>query len=151
MNGLLQDLRYAVRQLRKSPGFATVAILTLALGIGASTAVFSLVDTVLLRPLPYVQADRIVIPWRIPPPALTLGLEEFPWGESDFRFFLQGSNTFQEIGAFKSDGFNLSGSGEPARLEGLRASAGFFPTLGVAPYLGRFLLRRRTFRVTNTK
>lgn len=138
METLIKDLRYGFRMLSKSPAFSVIAILTLALGIGASTAVFSLVDTILLKPLPYAQADRIVIPWRITPPEANIGFEEFPWGENDFRSFLQGSKTFQEMGAFKSDGFNLTGAGEPARLEGLRASAGFFPALGVAPFLGRF-------------
>src|SRR5579863_506992 len=138
MQTLMQDVRYALRMLGKSPGFTAVAVITLALGIGASTAVFSLVDTILLKPLPYAQAERIVIPWRITPPALNLGFEEFPWEEKAFQFYSQGSKTFQEIGAFKSDGFNLTGAGEPARLEGLRASAGFFPALGVAPSLGRF-------------
>jgi predicted permease len=137
MIGRLQDLRYALRQLCKKPGFTTVAILTLALGMGSSTAVFSIVNTILLKPLPYAQAERIVIPWRIAPPGTNLGAEEYPWGERDFRSFSQGSKTFQELGAFKSDGFNLTGSGEPALLEGLRASAGFFPALGVAPSLGR--------------
>ncbi|MGB6875323.1 MAG: ABC transporter permease [Candidatus Acidiferrales bacterium] len=132
-----QDVRYALRMLRKSPGFTAVAVLTLALGIGASTAVFSLVDVVLLKPLPFPHAERIVFPWRLPPHGLNLGFDKIPWGRFDFLFLSQESKTFEYLGAFQSDSFNLTGSGDPVRLDGLRASAGFFSTLGVSPSLGR--------------
>jgi putative ABC transport system permease protein len=134
---LAQDIRFALRILRKNPGFVTAAVLTLALGIGASTAVFSLVDAVLLKPLPYPNSGQIVFPWRQSPPGLNLGYNELPWGRIEFLFFSRESKTFQALGAFKSDSFNLTGSGDPARLNGLRVSAGFFPALGVSPLLGR--------------
>jgi len=134
---VLQDIRFAFRMLRKSPGFTAVVVLTLALGIGASTAVFSLVDAVLLKPLPYPHAERIVFPWRLPKRGLNLGFDVYPWGRLDFLFFSQQSKTFEAVGAFLSDSFNLTGSGEPQRLNGLRVSAGFFPSLGVSPALGR--------------
>ncbi|MGB6875325.1 MAG: ABC transporter permease [Candidatus Acidiferrales bacterium] len=134
---LLQDIRYSLRTLRKSPGFTTVAVLTLALGIGASTAVFSLVDAVLLKPLPFPHAERIVFPWRLPKRGLNLGFDTFPWGRVDFLFFSRESKAFAALGAFQSDSFDLTGSGEPLRVDGLRASAGFFPSLGVSPALGR--------------
>jgi putative ABC transport system permease protein len=137
MQTLLQDLKYGLRMLAKSPGFTIVAVLTLALGIGASTAVFSIVNAVLLKPLPYLNADRIVIPWRQVPPQLNLGYNEIPWGLTEFRRMLTDAKTFQDLGAFKSDSFILTAAGDPAKLDGLRASAGFFPALGVQPVLGR--------------
>ena len=137
VESLWQDLRFAVRILRKSPGFAAVVVLTLALGIGASTAVFSLVDAVLLKPLPFPHAERVVFPWRLPRPGLNLGFDTFPWGRVDFLFFTRESKTFEALGAFLSDSFNLTGSSEPVRVDGLRASAGFFPSLGVSPEIGR--------------
>ena len=134
---LTQDIRFALRILRKNPGFVAIAVLTLALGIGASTAVFSLVNAVLLKPLPYPNSGQIVFPWRQAPPGLNLGYNDLPWGRIEFLFLSRESQTFQALGAFKSDSFNLTGSGDPARLDGLRASAGFFPALGVSPLLGR--------------
>ena len=134
---LWQDLRFGVRMLRKSPGFTAVAVLTLALGIGASTAVFSLVNAILLKPLPYPRSEQLVIPWRHVPPQLNLGYDEIPWDLMDFRRMLADSKMFQDLGAFKSDSFILTGAGDPAKLDGLRASAEFFPALGVQPVLGR--------------
>jgi len=137
LDSFLQDLQFGARMLRKNPGFSAIAILTLALGIGASTAVFSLVNAVLLKPLPYPNSQQIVFPWRQPPAGLNVGYNEMPWGRPDFLFFAQESKCFQSVGAFKSDSFNLTGSGDAARLDGLRASAGFFPSLGISPIMGR--------------
>jgi putative ABC transport system permease protein len=137
LDSVFQDFRYAARTLRKNPGFSAIAILTLALGIGASTAVFSLVNAVLLKPLPYPNSQQIVFPWRQPPAGLHVGYNEMPWGRPDFLFFAHESKSFQSVGAFKSDSFNLTGSGDAARLDGLRASAGFFPSLGISPIMGR--------------
>ena len=137
MNILLQDLKYGFRAHAKAPAFTLVAVLTLALGIGASTAVFSVVNAILLRPLPYPQADRIVLPWRMAPIGLFLGYDKFPWGQIDFHIFAEQQKSFQHLGAFQAESFNLTGAGEPVQLEGVRASAGFFPALGVAPELGR--------------
>jgi predicted permease len=134
---LFHDLRFAFRMLRKNRGFAALVVLTLALGIGASTAVFSLVNAVLLKPLPYPHAERIVFPWRQSPQGLNLGYNEIPWGRPEFLFVAQESKAFESLGAFQSDSFNLTGSGDPVRLDGLRVSAGFFPALGVSPLLGR--------------
>lgn len=133
----IMDVRYALRMLRKSPGFTAVAVLTLALGIGASTAVFSLVNAVLLKPLPYPQADRIVFPWNLPPRGVNVGFDIVPTARAAYLYFEQQSKTFASLGAFQSDSFNLTGSSEPLHLDGLDASAGFFPSLGVAPILGR--------------
>jgi len=134
---LLQDIRFGSRILATKPGFTCVAILTLAIGIGATTAAFSFVNAILLKPLPYSNPDRIVMLWWRAPISSTQNLEQFPWGLRDFAHFSQSTKAFQSIGAFKSDYFNLVGPGDPARLDGLRASAGFFSSLGVAPTLGR--------------
>jgi len=131
------DVRFGFRMLSKKPGSSAMAILTLALAIGASTAVFSVVNAVLLKPLPYPPSERIVFPWRTVPPGFNLGYDEIPWGRFEFLFYAHESSTFQSMGAFLADSFNLTGTGEPARIDGLRASAGFFPSLGVPPSLGR--------------
>src|SRR5271154_3546556 len=135
METLLQDLRYGLRMLAKSPAFTIVAVLTLALGIGASTAVFSVVNTVLLKPLPYPHAERIVIPWRQAPPGIYLGYDEVPMGMRDVRMIARESKTFQDFGAFQAAGFNLTGAGDPVHVNGILASAGFFRSLGVSAAL----------------
>jgi predicted permease len=132
-----QDVRYAVRLLRKDVAFSAIAILTMALGIGASTTVFSVVNAILLKPLPYPSADEIVLPWRLPPRGVNLGFTELPWGRAEFQTFAEQTRAFAALGAFLGDSFNLTGAGEPVRLEGVRASAGLFPALGVPPALGR--------------
>jgi predicted permease len=137
IESIWMDIRYAVRQLRKSPGFAITAILLLGMGIGATTAVFSLVDAVLLKPLGYPEADRIVIPWRLPPKGFALGYAEIPWGQEDLHALEKESKVFQFLGAFQSKSFNLTEASDPVLLEGLQVSAGFFPALGVSPVLGR--------------
>jgi len=134
---VIQDIRYALRGFTNKPGFAAIALTSVALGIGASTAVFTFVNAVLLNPLPYPEPARIVFPWRQSPPGLNLGYNEIPWGLRDVHAMERDLKTFQFIGAFKSDYFNLTGSREPVRLNGVRASAGFFGALGVAPSLGR--------------
>jgi predicted permease len=134
---LVQDIRFASRILRKSPGFTAVAVFTLAVGIGASAAVFSLVNAILLKPLPYPDSSRIVLPELISPPGVNLGSEYFPWGQAQFRMLTRDAHPFQTVGAFQNDTFNLTGAGEPASLDGFRASQEFFPALGVSPALGR--------------
>jgi putative ABC transport system permease protein len=135
---LLQDVRYGLRLLWKNPSFTITAVLTLALGIGASTAVFSVVNGILLKPLPYKNPDRIVMLWwKARLTSSQFNVEQFPWLLRDFINFRPMAKSFESVGAFKSDFFNLVGSGEPARLDGLRASSGFFSALGVAPALGR--------------
>jgi predicted permease len=133
----LQNLRHGIRIYAKTPALTILVILALALGIGASTTVFSVVDAILIQPLPYPHPDRIVIPWRQAPAKLNLGYKEIPWGLHAFSIIRNNARLFEAVGAFKADSFNLTGSGEPALLEGLRVSAGFFPALGVAPALGR--------------
>jgi len=137
MGTILHDLKYGVRIHARTPGLTGIAILTLALGLGASATVFAVVDAILLKPLPYSNAERIVIPWRKAPAGLNLGYDEIPWGLQNFQSMLRHAQAFSALTAFKSDSFNLTGAGEPVFLEGLRATAGFFPALGAAPILGR--------------
>ncbi len=138
LEALRADARFALRMLRKNPGFTLVAVLTLALGIGATTAVFSVVNAILLKPLPYPNPDKIaMLWWKAPISSAQFDADRFPWGKRDFLHVSQASKAFQSLGAFKSDFFNCAGSNEPVRLDGLRASAGFFSALGLVPALGR--------------
>jgi len=132
----LQDLRYAARMLRKNPGFALIAILTLALGIGANTAIFSVVYTVLLKALPYPQADRLVMVYedvRLPNYQNKKN-EPSPGNFSDWR---SQNTVFESMAAYRNRSFNLSGEGEPVRVEGELVTSGFFTTLQIKAALGR--------------
>jgi predicted permease len=134
MNTFLQNVHYSMRLLRKSPGFSSVAVLTLALGIGASTALFSVVDTVLLRPLPYVHPEQLV--------AVTESLPEMGSGEigvaaGEYQDYRAQNRSFSQVGAYQSEGFNLTGAGQPLRINAARISASAFSLLGVSPEIGR--------------
>jgi putative ABC transport system permease protein len=134
----LDDIRFSVRLLRKAPAFSLTVVLLLGLGIGATAGVFSLVDAVLLKPLPYPDAGRIVMPWIKPPQGIDIGgFDKFPWDPTQFHAVEKETQTYRYLGAFESANFNLTGAGEPALMEGLRVSWGFFPALGVAPTIGR--------------
>src|SRR5271157_997351 len=129
----LQDLYYGVRQLRGNPGFTAVVVLTLALGIGANTAIFSVVNAVFLRPLPYPQSSRLL--WIAEAnPALKAEIA----GGGDYVDWKDYNQTLEQITAYDESGsFNLTGRGTPARLHAAQVSASFFATLGVDPQLGR--------------
>jgi len=132
MRNLLYDLQYAARQMMKSPGFAAVAILTLALGIGANTAIFSVVNAVLLEPLPYPNANRLV--------ALFHNKPHFTRGSISYLNFLdwqRDNRSFDAMAAYRNGDAKLTGAGEPENLSGRMVSAGFFEILGVTPTLGR--------------
>jgi predicted permease len=134
METLWQDVRYGLRQLARSPGFTAVAVLTLALGIGANTAIFSVLHAVLLKPLPYPDAERLVMIWN------SYGTNRTSNSPPDYFDRVEGSRLLESIAAFQSVNFNLTGLGEPVRLEGARVTASFFPTLGVEPSQGRVFL-----------
>lgn len=138
LDDVTQDCRYAFRSLTQRVSFSLIAILTIGLAVGASTTVFSVANAVLIRPLPYPKQDRIVSLWRLAPVSNLFGIEDFPWGKLDFDLYRNQTKVFQSLGAFQPDTFNLTGSGQPIFLEGIRATAGFFPTLGISPALGRF-------------
>jgi putative ABC transport system permease protein len=137
MQTLWQDMRYGARMLRKQPGFTLIAVLTLALGIGANTAIFSVVNSVLLRPLPYEAPDRLVYVWDSNP---TAGFPRFASSPPNFADWRQEQQSFEYLAAFLGWSFNLTGRGEPERLLGARISAEMFPLLGVKPLLGRTFL-----------
>ena len=137
MSTLWQDLRYGARMLARNPGFTVVAVLTLALGIGVNTAIFSVVNAVLLRPLPYPEPDRLVTIWNR---YEKLGEGRFTNSVPDFLDRKEQSETLENIAALTLGTFNLLGDGEPLRIEGISASASLFPLLGVEPRLGRVFL-----------
>ncbi len=134
MQTLWQDLRYALRLLQKSPGFTAVAVLTLALGIGANTAVFSVVDAVLLRPLPYKSPERLVLVSESVP---KLGNDDLGVSAAEYFDYRSRNRSFSETASFERDGYNLTGEGTPLRVNAARVSASAFPLLGVQPVLGR--------------
>lgn len=132
MGSVLHDLRFAVRTLRRNPAITLVAVLTLALGIGANTAVFSVVSAVLLRPLPYPAADRLVLLWNARPGQPGL-LASVP----DVEEWRVRSRSFQDVGVVRAQSVNLTGTGTPDRLIGEFVDAHTLPILGAAPELGR--------------
>jgi putative ABC transport system permease protein len=139
MENLLQDIRYAIRVLFNKPGFTIVAVLTLALGIGANTAIFSIVNTVLLRPLPYKDSDRLVMIWESNP-KLQLGTDYIAASAGEFIDWRDQNRSFESIAAMNGVTLNLTGTGEPERISGVRVSANLFHLMGVEPKLGRSFL-----------
>src|SRR5215218_5161458 len=131
---LLHDLRYAARLQRKNPGFTIVAVIALALGIGANTAIFSVVNTILLRPLPYKDPERLVMVWE---DATRLGYPRDTPAAANFVDWRDQNQVFEGMAAIADTSFNLTGSGDPERIEGRRVSANLFPLLGVEPQIGR--------------
>lgn len=138
METLLQDLRYGARMLAKQPGFTLVAIFTLALGIGANTAIFSVVNAVMLRPLPYTEPERIVRVWQ----TSTKNPQDRSYVSAlNFRDWRDQNQVFDSVAAyFNKAAFNLTGTGEPERITASPVSASLFPMLGVAPAIGRGFL-----------
>ncbi len=132
MGTLLEDVRYGLRMLRKNPGFTTIALLTLALGIGANTAVFSIVNGVLLNPLPFPDSDKLVTLFESKP--------NFKEGSISYPNFLdwqRDNHVFTSIAAYRPDSFSLTGGGEAEQVRGEMVSTDFFSILGVKPLIGR--------------
>ena len=132
-----QDIRYAARTLRKSPGFTAVAVLVLALGIGANTAIFSVVNAVLLRPLPFEQPDRLVMLYHIPPQASFPGIPLFAVSPANFLDWRAQAHSFEGMSAFGFGRYTLTGKGEPEAIRTLAVTDGFFSILHAQPLLGR--------------
>ena len=129
-----QDIRFALRMMRKNPGFTAIAIITLALGIGANTAIFSVVNTVLLQPMPYKQADRLVMIWgENKARGYDLDLVSY----LDYVDWKSQNRVFERMGASTDEMFTMTGAGEPVALIGYQFSPDFFDVLGVPPLLGR--------------
>ncbi len=137
MSLFLADLRYAARVLRKTPAFSLIVIAVLALGIGANTAVFSVVDAVLLRGLPFPRADRLVMIWEKNPSLGALIGDRVPVALSNFMEWQKRATQFESIAGYEEANFNLTSGPEPERVQGARASANFFHLFGVTPRLGR--------------
>jgi putative ABC transport system permease protein len=134
MTGFVQDVRYALRQLRKNPVFTMVVVITLGLGIGANTAIFSVVHMVLLAPLPYRDVDRLTMIWGRNP---SRGDQQFPISAGDFTDWKQKNDAFEDIAASYDNEVTLTGVGEPKLVLGYAISPNYFQILGVAPKIGR--------------
>jgi putative ABC transport system permease protein len=132
----MNDLKFAIRQLLKNPGFTAVAVLTLALGIGANTGIFSVVNAVLLKALPYHEPERIMMLWT-DNPSMNLGFHELPPAPPDLLDWRNQAQSFEQIAAFKTKLADLSEQGEPERVGGVLVTANFFSLLGVQPMFGR--------------
>ena len=134
LGDLGQDLRYGLRVLLKNPGFTAVAVIALALGIGANSAIFSVVNTVLLSPLPYKDPDRLVMVWE---DDTKHGYPTDTPAAANYVDWRDQNQVFEGMAAIADQSFNLTGTGDPERLRGRRVSASLFPLLGVAPQVGR--------------
>src|ERR1700679_3966456 len=131
MSTLLQDIRFSIRMLLKNPGFAAIAILTLALGIGANTALFSVVNGVLLNPLSYPHSEQLVTVY-----GKTPGFARASISYPNFLDWQRGTQTFSSMALYRNEPYNLTGTGETELVGGTMISADYFPTLGVMPILG---------------
>jgi putative ABC transport system permease protein len=136
METVVQDLRYGWRTLTRSPGFTVVAVLTLALGIGANSSIFSLINAVLLRPLPFKEPDRLVAIWERRASSNDL----LPSSGHEFAAWRDRSQGFEGLAIFQGDGLNLTGAGDPVLVNALEGSANCLSVLGVQPLLGRTFL-----------
>jgi predicted permease len=134
LNGICSDVLYAFRQLRRSPAFSLPAVLTLAIGIGASTAVFSLVQAFLVRPLPYPEASRLVMVWE---QLRVLGVDRFPAPVGDFIDYKNENRVFDDMGAVEDGHFVLRAGEYPERICAVRTTANIFPMMGLSAALGR--------------
>src|SRR6185437_3081948 len=132
-----QDLVFAFRQLRKSPGFTLVAVVTLALGIGANTAIFSVVNGVLLRPLAFKDAERLVRLWHVPPQKSFPGIPTFSVSPANYLDWQSQNHVFEQMAVMGYYGFTMTGGDKPEQVDASSVSAGFFSTLGVQPMIGR--------------
>jgi putative ABC transport system permease protein len=134
METILQDVRYGVRMLAKHPGFMAVAVIALGLGIGANTAIFSVINSVLVRPLPFANSDRLVMIWQSSP-------QENSFREAvaaaNFLDWKDQNTAFEHLAAFREDNFNITGTDRPEQVPGCRTNASLFQVLGVEPLLGR--------------
>lgn len=136
MENLLKDIRYGWRSLLQRPGFAAIAIITLALGIGANTAIFSVVNSVLLRPLPYQHSDRLVMVWGN---FQRLGIERLNAKVAEYEDYRKQTHVFEQIAAFENQNLNLTGMAQAERITGARVTSNLFAMLGTQPEHGRVI------------
>jgi putative ABC transport system permease protein len=137
MNSIFKDIHYGVRSLLKRPGFTAIAVITLALGIGANTAIFSVVNTLLLRPLPFKEPTRLVQVWEA---NYKRGRNTMDVSYPNFADWRDQNQVFEQIAAYSDKTFNLTDAGEPERIQGEIVSPSIFPLLGIKPVFGRVLL-----------
>jgi predicted permease len=137
MHDLVADFRYGFRILLRTPGFTLAAIVVLALGIGANTAIFSIVNAVLLRPLPYQDASRIMQIWHVPPAKSFPGMSFFSVSPANYLDWQSQNHSFEKIAAYGFDNFNVGGGDRPEAIRGAAVAPGFFSILRVQPVLGR--------------
>lgn len=137
MNGLLHDLRYSVRQLRKSPGFAAIVVVTLGLGIGANTAIFSVVNAVLLRPLALSNPDQLVRVWHTPPQTSFPGMTTFSVSPANFLDWQKQNHVFESMAIYGYRVITLTGGAQAEQVDTTSVSPQFFDTIGAKPVLGR--------------
>src|SRR6202020_249512 len=142
MTSLFRDIRIAVRQLLKSPGFVLAAVFMLALGIGATTAIFSIVEGVLLRPLPFPNPERLMVLTDMLQGADIPGNGEAGVTVPDIRNYMRDTHSFTSLGGYQGAGYELAGIGEPAIINATRMSGGVLPALGVEPLLGRIFTQQ---------
>src|SRR5213083_613033 len=138
METLIKDIRYGIRSLIKRPSFTSIAVITLALGIGANTAIFSVVNAALLRPLPFKDPDRLMAVMQNDP---ARGYYDIGCTPPDFRELRERNRVFEQMAAFYTNDFNLSEGNEPEQVTGAVVSSNLFPLLRVEPALGRSFLR----------
>ncbi|PYI73860.1 MAG: hypothetical protein DMF08_02165 [Verrucomicrobia bacterium] len=135
---MVKDIRFAFRQLLKQPAFTAIAIVTVALAIGANTAVLSLVNALLIRPLPYKAPNQLVLLWERFPPQ---GLERIPVSAPEYLDYEKQLTSFEKIGAFNYAAYNLTSGDVPERIAGAVVSPNVFPLLGAEPLKGRIFTR----------
>src|SRR6185295_13691774 len=136
MRSVWQDVKYGIRALINRPSVTLIVVTTLALGIGANTAIFSVVNATLLRPLPFKDPDRIVMVWGYIP-KLARNSDKFPSSAANYLGLTKQTQTFEQLAAFRQWSWQLTHAGEPEQLQGVRVSANFFDALGATPMLGQ--------------
>src|SRR5438876_11491934 len=146
METLIKDIRYGVRSLLKRPGFTAIAVITLALGIGANTTLFSFVNGILLRPLPYRDPGQLVILDETSPKQ---GIKSFAVSYPNFVDWREQNHVFEAVAAYQQHTYSIVGAGEPEQIRGARISYGLFELLGVAPILGRTITAEEDRPETN--
>src|SRR5579872_1799312 len=140
MRNLIQDIRYAARTLQRNPGFTTIAVLALALGIGANTAVFTVVNGVLLRPMPFPEPERLFLVSYSPRHSFFAGEMPPTLLDHDYLEFRRADRLFDQLASFTSSNSNLTGSGDPIRVLNANVTLDFFSILRAHPAIGRIFL-----------
>src|SRR5262249_28988807 len=134
MDSIFKDIRFGLRGLLKRPAFTAIAVITLALGIGANSAIFSVVNAVLLRPLPFKDPDRLMVVWER---RASSGSADLPLSGHEYAAFKERTTSFEALTLFQSNGYNLTGRGDPVMVNVGEVSTDFFNVIGVPPLLGR--------------